>query len=292
MFAYRHREYKAGRTIEVIETYPGNCGRGLTREKYKGVTPPAMARYNEKMQVHKLTRLINANFIPDDLFITLHYNRQDRPTPETAKAQLSAFLRKLKALYKKNGGELKYIKVSAYGSKGGIHHHIVVNNIGLNFDLITALWKFSTRKPDFTPLYDNGEYSALAAYLIKQSKITKYNAQVLTGRTYSGSHNLKQPELIKDEYIERIKWNEPPKAKKGYLIDTDSIEAGINELTGKPYLFYRMIKEIAADKETRCKSRADNRQEVKKRWGAIAPLGDIVFKKELTKGNKNQAEKS
>jgi len=201
-----------------------------------------MERYNRKLQERKLTGLINHNFKENDYFITLHYNIHKRPSPAEAKIQLTAFLRKLRRLYKKHGAELKYIKVTAYGSKGGIHHHIVINNIGLNISLISALWDFSDRKPDFTPLYKNGEYSALAVYLIKQSR--SGNGEEINGRYYSGSHNLIQPPLKVDKYIERIAWKEPPKTRKGYFIDPDSIDAGVNERTGRPYLFYRMIKEI------------------------------------------------
>lgn len=280
MDKYRHREYKAGKTIEVIETYPSNNGYNLTRERYDKRTPPSMARYNEKMQVRKLTRLINTNFVNNDFFLTLHYTKADRPKPETAKKQLSVFLRRLKALYKRNGKELKYIKVSAYGSKGGIHHHIVINNIGIDINKITALWQYSKRTPDFTPLYDTGEYSALASYLIKQSKIG-HNAETISGRRYSGSHNLKQPELIKDIYIPKIVWKELPTPKRNYIIDIDSIEAGVNELTGRPYLFYRMIKQPPDNYKT---TRAENKRAIIEQWDRIAPLGCIVDKRKLTNG--------
>jgi len=66
---YLHREYRAGRTIEVIETYPGNYGKNMTRERYnsKGRTPLSMQKYNDKIQHRNLTRLLNANFKPDDI---------------------------------------------------------------------------------------------------------------------------------------------------------------------------------------------------------------------------------
>ena len=288
MDKYRHTEYKAGLTIDVIETYPSKLGLRMTRERYNGRTPEAMKKYNDKLQARKLTRLINANFKPNDFFVTLNYFKDKRPNPETAAAQLTAFLRALKRLYKKHSAELKYIKVSAYGSKGGIHHHIVINNIGININTITALWRYSERKPKYEPLYNTGEYSGLANYLIKQLKSN--GAEKITGKRYSGSRNLKQPELIKDKYISKIQWCEPPTAKIGYYIDKDSIDAGVNEYNGKPYLFYRLIK-IPPDcvttdgngnklkgKEAIKQIRLDNREYIKKLWYHLAPLGKIVPK--------------
>lgn len=252
---YLHREYRAGRTIEVIETYPGNYGRNITRERYnsKGRTPLAMQKYNDKMQYRNLTRLLNANFKPDDIFITLHYSRDKRPLPEEAKKQVTAFLRKLKKVYIKYGIELKYIKITAFGSKGAIHHHLVINS-GVPYKEITKLWSYSDRTPDYKPLYANGEYSALAYYLVNQSKIGLNIVQKINGKGFVGSRNLKKPELIKAQYVDKVYWKEPPKAKKGYIIDPDSIDAGVNELNGKPYLFYRMILDNA-DVQIKNKSR-------------------------------------
>ena len=37
-------------------------------------------------------------------------------------------------------------------------------------------------------------------------------------------------------------WREPPAPAKGYVIAPESIDAGINPITGIPYLFYRMVR--------------------------------------------------
>ncbi len=273
---YLHREYRAGRTIEVIETFPGNYGRDLTRENYKGGTPLAMERYNTKLKGRSLTHLLNTNFRPGDIFMTLHYSRDKRPTPTDAKKQLTAFLRRLRAVYRRYGLELKYIKVTAFGSKGGIHHHIVINS-GVPYEEITRLWDYSARTPEYRPLYSDGEYSALAVYLIEQSKIGSTAEQKIKGKGYVGSRNLKQAELIKEEEVPRICWKEPPKPKKGYIIDPNSIDAGVNELNGKPYLFYRLLPDplhLLNKNGSR-----DKPAERLKIWKQAAPYGCIVNKK-------------
>ena len=174
----------------------------------------------------------------------MHYSRYKRPLPEESKKQVTAFLRKLKKVYIQYGVELKYVKVTAFGSKGAIHHHLVINS-GVPYKEITKLWGYSERTPDYKPLYVNGEYSALAYYLVNQSKIGLNIGQKINGKGFVGSRNLKKPELIKAQYVDKVCWKEPPKAKKGYIIDPDSIDAGVNELNGKPYLFYRMILDTA-----------------------------------------------
>ncbi|MEE1074732.1 MAG: hypothetical protein U0K93_04570 [Acutalibacteraceae bacterium] len=282
---YLHKEYRAGRTIEVIETYPGNCGKNMTRERYngKGRTPLSMQKYNDKMQYRHLTRLLNTNFMPDDLFITLHYSLHKRPLPEDAKKQLTAFLRKLKRLYKKYGIELKYIKVTAIGSKGAIHHHIVINS-GVPYSEITKLWSYSDRTPDYKPLYANGEYSAIEYYLVNQSKVGQGAANKISGKGFVGSRNLKQPEIIKEQYVDKVCWKEPPRAKKGYIIDPDSIDAGVNELNGKPYLFYRMILDTADGQANRI---------IKNKSRPAEPLsiyGKIIHKKQVHQSHKSNRQ--
>lgn len=243
---YRQRIIKAGNTIEVENTYPTRFGDTLTRRKHSKGTPKAMQAYNEELATRKLTRIINTNFVPDDWFVTFHYENHNRPQGyKEAKAQLSVFLRKLRKLYEEWGIELKYIKRTARGERGGVHHHIVLPQ-GEKFKKITELWKEhikSTREarpPDCRALYDTGEYSSLAAYIVKQPMFAD-DEEGYT-KKWIGSRNLKKPVEEPPRDIYEIKWKEPPDARPGYYIDTDSIRAGCNPVNGRPYLFYRMVK--------------------------------------------------
>ncbi len=242
---YRQRIIKAGNTIEVENTYPTRFGDTMTRKRRGKATPEAMQVYNEELAIRKLTRLINANFVPDDWLVTFHYENHNRPEAyEKATAQLGAFLRKLRKVYAEWGVEFKYIKRTAYGERGGIHHHVILPQ-GEKFKEITILWKEhikatrDARPPDCRALYDTGEYSSLAAYIVKQPMHSDNDGYI---KKWVGSRNLKKPVEEPPKDIYEIKWKEPPVARPGYYIDTDSIRAGCNPVNGRPYLFYRMVK--------------------------------------------------
>lgn len=242
---YRQRIIRAGSTIEVENTYPTKFGDTFTRKKRSKNTPEAMQAYNEELAIRKLTRLVNTNFIPEDWFVTFHYENHNRPKDyEKAAAQFGAFLRKVRKLYTEWGIEFKYIKRTAFGERGGIHHHVILPQ-GEKFKKITELWKEhikSTREarpPDCRSLYDTGEYSSLAAYMVRQPMCQANDGYV---KKWVGSRNLKKPIEEPPRDIYEIKWKEPPVARPGYYIDTDSIRAGCNPVNGRPYLFYRMVK--------------------------------------------------
>ncbi len=239
---YRHKEIRAGETLEVIETFPGRIGNGFTREGYSGGTPLAMEKYNEKLRIRELTRLINENFGEDDYHLVLTYEKGKRPNSETAKIYAKQFTRKLTSLYRKHGEELKFIKVHAFGERGALHHHFVINNSDrVKVKDINALWPYS-KKPQYFAMYEGGDYSALAAYLVKQCKSGLGPGEKLNSKAWSCSRNLRKPQVTVDKEINKIMWKEPPQAKEGYYIDIDSIDAGVNEFNGRPYLFYRQIR--------------------------------------------------
>ena len=298
---YRQRIYKTGAVIEVEETYPTRYGDLLTRKKHKKPTPEAIKRYNEEQAIRKLTRIINANFNPDDLFITLHYENHNRPkTLDEAENMLSYFMRKLRALYKKYGVELKYVKRTAFGDRGAVHHHIVIPK-GVPIKEINWLWMnfvkatFGARPPEYRSLYDTGEYSSLAAYIVRQK--SGDNPYI---KKWISSRNLKKPLPESDKYIEDIKWSEPPVARAGYYIDTDSVRAGCNPINGRPYLFYRMVKlppnftcfdddgNRLTDKAATKYFRDKNKRWLKDNWAELNPEGEIVFRSDTVEVRQNE----
>lgn len=297
---YRRQVIRAGNTVEIIETYPTQFGDQLTRANRgpdsRG-TPEAMQRYNEELAERKLTRLTNANFEPDDLWMTLTYEKETRPqSKQESKAQLSAFLVKLRKLYKEYGVELKYIKRTALGERGALHHHVIIPQ-GVPTRRITQLWRehigASSRAhpPFYVPLYPDGEYSTLAAYIVGQ--MDEDVDEEKFERSWIGSRNLKKPIYDPPEDIEEIKWQEPPEAWDGYYIDTDSIHAGTNEITGRPYLFYRMVKvedgyTCRDDNNKLLRGAAaveyvhrKNAEYIKDNWYIINSEGEVVFLEDL-----------
>ena len=300
---YRHKEYKAGVTIDIEDTYPTQFGDGLTRKRKKDSegTPEAMQAYNDELATRKLTRIINTNFEPEDWFITLHYERQNRPKDyKSASGQLSGFMKKLKQLFIKSSIEFKYVKCTAFGERGGVHHHVILPK-GVKQGEISALWKeyvkasIKARPPSFVALYDSGDYSSLAAYIIQQNQVVNGNERYI--KKWITSRNLKKVAEPKVYDVEAIKWQEPPKDRDGYFVDKDSIRAGVNPINGRPYLFYRLVKlppnfVCYDDNNNRIFGseaikyfRKQNREFIRKNWVDLNSEGEIVFKDEGIRQN-------
>ena len=296
---YCRRVVRAGRTVEVQFTYPTRFGEKLTRAKHKeeSVTPIDVENYNNELAIRKLTQILNENFMPDDWFVTLHYELQNRPDNiEKAKKQLSIFLSVVKKLYIESGVEFKYVKTTAFGDKGSLHHHIVIPR-GVDTRKITKVWKEiikatqKARPPQYTALYSDGEYSVLAAYICRQGDNS--TAKEKNMRKWTCSRNIKKPEPEEVKTVNKIKWNEPPTPWPGYYIVEESIRAGCNPITGVPYLFYRMVKlppnfvcyddsgkRLTGNTAVRY-YRENNKAFIRQKWIDLNPEGEVIFKSEV-----------
>lgn len=236
---YFKTSVKAGATIEVIKSYSKRVGV-KTRSNKKMVTKEEMQKINQMNAERKMRLKLNANFGVDDLFITLTYPKDKRPSPEQAKKNIKRLLDNLRKEFKKLGVELKYINVTEYQGKA-IHHHLVINHIeGIDVSkIVRNLWKFG--RPNFKYLDDTGQYKDLAAYLIKEtSKSFKENDGGHRQR-YSCSRNLIMPESKTQIVKKSARWTPDPKPIKGYYIDKDTVYNGIDPFTGLAYQKYTMV---------------------------------------------------
>ncbi|MFV0351203.1 MAG: hypothetical protein ACK5JF_02680 [Oscillospiraceae bacterium] len=266
---YLQKVYKAGQTIEIQKTFSKRYGRNITRGKNQCPTPKAMKNYNDLMARRELTRTFNENFADGDIHLVLRHRRGTNPTPDEAKAMLDKYIRQVRTEYRRLGYEIVYARASAVGKKGGIHHHLVVNVPGATKSILAALrtnWLHGS--VNFTPLYTYGEFSGLAKYFLGQGKESENDTEdeklQIIGNRWSGSKNLRRvkPDV---KQVSAKKWREPPKAKKGYRIDVDSIDAGVNPVTDIPYLFYRMVKIDQTGKAAE-RVQAENRKAVRDAW--------------------------
>ena len=118
----------SGDVIEVVKSYTKGSLKSKTRRPKEQKTPEQMAEENQRNAEKRLTRLLNCNFKKGDLWVTLTYRRDQRPTPEKAKKILTRFIRRMRYRFeRKSEEEMKYITVTEYESKA-IHHHMVINN--------------------------------------------------------------------------------------------------------------------------------------------------------------------
>lgn len=238
--AYIEKRVKAGMTIEVMKYHTYRCKSKKTncRSENVNTTPEAVKRVNQKQAENRLRWKINTNFKPGDYYITLTYKRENRKSPVEARKEFNNFMRRLRRLYKKSDVELKYIAVTEYQSTA-IHHHMVINGL-VSASEVSLLWQMGHMQIQI--LNKTGDYSKLAAYLIKETSKTFKSNKSASGVRYSCSRNLKEP-IIQEKVIRADSWRENPKPVDGYYISGE-IESGYHEVSGYGYQHYVMIKLI------------------------------------------------
>lgn len=224
-------------SIEVMEKHTGKYGApGTPRAKRKKPTPEQMAKQNQWKKERLIRWLLKENFEEHDYWVTLTYKKEERPPDlKTAKGQVQKLLRKLRDWYKRKGVMLKYIVVTEYGIRGGVHHHLVLNRIpGIDVELVKQ-WIYG--KANFSLLYREGGFRKLANYIAKLP--AEDNA--LKGKWYSRSRNLKLPKIVK-QVMHRKTFTKEPFVPKGYYLDKESLYAGVNPVTGHMYRYYTLVK--------------------------------------------------
>lgn len=248
---YIERVTKAGKTIEVERYYSSRYRKkGIARGDKVKPTKEAQKKVNTRKAERTLRLLLNENYKDGDLHIDFGYIRKKGEaarTKEEMRKDANIFLRELRKEYKKAGTELKYIHVMEVGEKGARHHHLVINQPGIDTRIIQTAWKKAypeNSKIHFHPLDTNGDYSRLAAYLIKYTDKTVGTEEALQGKRWNCSKNLRRPEPEYRVITDRNQFTAEPKPLKGYYIDKDSIQVGIHspEYYGYGFLRYRMVR--------------------------------------------------
>lgn len=237
--SYIHSETKAGKTV-LIKKYQSSRyhKKGIRRGRNREETKESQKRGNTRREVERLMLLLNENFGYGDYHLTLTYAPAHKPDDmEAAGKDLGKFLRKLRKCCRGYGSELKYIAVTEYGKRGALHHHIVMNGVPGTREIQDIWGKGRCR---FSPLDETGEYSRLAAYLLKKKAYWKELGG--KGKYYRRSRNLVMPETVKKIIDTRDGYYEKPRPRKGYYIDGDSVQTGHTK-EGWPYLSYILIRE-------------------------------------------------
>lgn len=250
---YELRHYFAGDIVEVEFMHTKKCPPKGVRATRTKPTPEDVKKYNEKIAEDYLRRKFHCNFYENDLHIVLGYPQKYRPKNEQIKKDLKAFKKAMRKEYKKLELPFKYMHVTGFYDKDGmpdseynehdettVHHHMVMNSI--DYRIITAEWKKIGGRVWFYPLDDEGDYTALVTYLIGHTKNLFREKASPTKKRWSCSRNLKDPPPPKTKVVHAATWRKDPKAIKGYKLITDSIKRDVSNITGYPYMFYRMVK--------------------------------------------------
>lgn len=232
----------AGKTIEVSKYYSvrWHCV-GERREPREKLTSDAQKKVNQRQACTTLRRLLNTNFTDGDLLIRLDFSKTFPKGSEEMQELTSKALRKMRAEFKKQNRDMKYVYVKEIGPRGGRHIHMVMSKC--DTELIRKCWPHGGIHID--PLISNGQYGKIAEYFIKYAAKTEETEGELIGKRWYASRNMKRPKITK-KVISANKFRKDTKAVKGYAVLPDSVRSGISGLTGYEYFTYTMIR---TDKE-------------------------------------------
>lgn len=167
-------EYKiiSGRTEEIRRvwmptTRGGQRIRRGTRAKKSSIRKILR---NEINAVKSLARTLNCNFGTGDVWLTLSFG-EGEISWDDAQAVFDRFLRKLRALYRKERGEnLKYVysqgRKDEDGNDARPHFHLVMP--AADYELVCALWP--EQGVTYRRLDGSGDYTGIARYMISNAK--------------------------------------------------------------------------------------------------------------------------
>lgn len=162
-----------------IDVYPHDPARKQTNRKRKQqITAPSRQNLNDKNARRYFGQLVKSNFTENDIHLTLTYQKKHRPDNiEQAEKEVTNFLRRLKRKYQKAQAKFFYIFVTEFGTKGKVHHHVLLPS-GIPREDIESTWtKKEKGKPAEAIGYANtrriqlinGTMEQLVSYLQKEA---------------------------------------------------------------------------------------------------------------------------
>ena len=190
-------EYKiiSGRTVEIrrvmMDVRRGSDQPHRRGTRVKGKTTLRKILANEREAVKNLARLINCNFAQGDMWITLTYPEDTLPeSPAEADREFAKFLRKLRALVRKETGKNPLYITSPpcnadpkTGEVRRLHYHVVMPAVA--YEQVIKLWP--QEDVTYRRLDGRGDYTGIAKYIIQQT------AHVPGKKRWRSSRGLKQP---------------------------------------------------------------------------------------------------
>lgn len=178
------------------------------------------AHFNSERARRHFELLVNANFTPQSLYVTLTFSGEwECHTYEDAERLFNNYWRKLRYKFP----DMKAVAVLGEG-KGTkrIHAHMIVD--GIPAEAIRERWQYgrvvdaANLREENTIIYEGKkikvgrDYSALACYLFKH-----YTPKQGKGKRYKSTRNLRQPEVENaTECVLEYSPSRPPYTPRGY----------------------------------------------------------------------------
>lgn len=212
-------------------------GGGKRRGRQKP-TPEAQRKNNIRRAAQRLTLDLNENFSPDCWYITWNYAVGSRPKDrKELVSQAGGVLRRLRAIYRKVGRELRYVWVPEVGPRGGSHIHIVVSPIDVN--LIKDVWPYGGLHME--PLRKDRNYRRLAEYFMEYSELTRRTFGGKQAGRYNPSKNLVH--VVVEKHRKRKRTFSPGEitVPDGWYLDAGSVQEWTNAC-GYRYLYYLIVQ--------------------------------------------------
>ena len=190
------------------------------REMKCQISSPARESLNAKLSWQKLMLILAANFKPADLVIGLDYREESLPKRrEDADRKLSNFIAALRKHRKQFGQELVYVRVTeGYHSGGRLHHHLIINATGDDYDIIRKLWSKNADTVDFEAFGPDGP-ERWGKYLTKEPR--EKGRRYVGDRTWRCSIHMKKP-ISTTELVDSRDTLEPPAG--AFVVDRTSCE--------------------------------------------------------------------
>ena len=167
---------------------------GQRREMKSMISTPAQESLNAKLSWQRLMLILAANFRSTDLVVTLTYRDANLPRHrDEAIRRMKYFIRLLRMARKARGDPLKYVYTTeGYHSAGRLHHHLIVNATGDDYEMIRDLWHRNGDNVDFEPFGRDGP-ERWGKYLTKEPR--EQGRRHVGDRTWSASRNMLKPEI-------------------------------------------------------------------------------------------------
>lgn len=209
MAKQRLKRIQAGQLVReclYTATFPHDSQK--TRAEKAKFSSAARQALNDRYSYQKLKMMLAANFSYRDIFITLTYDDAHLPANViVARKNLKKFFAALRTHRRARGQDLKYIYCTeTLHDNGRIHHHLVINGTGDDYELIRSLWIWGTNL-DFSQLETWG-YDDLAKYMTKEPH--KYGRNCVGERSWISSRNLAKPDVSPTEWVGADVRLEPP----------------------------------------------------------------------------------
>jgi len=235
---YREIIWECG-CYTAVSIFPVYKRPGVRRSKCKP-TSEIQKFLNDKHSREHLKRLVHLNFTKDDYFIGLDYMQSCLPNDDAvAKRDVQNWLRRIKRLYQRYGGELKYIMAYERAERGRPHFHVIINNIGVPEKLIRDKWTFG--RTDMDPLqFDENGVVGLSMYISKNDLFSK---------RWCASKNLIQPRPKTRDYsysrkmVEAVRIEDHSVIQKQYGENAHVISCEVtnNQVNRADYIYLEMF---------------------------------------------------